>query len=95
MSKISELESAVSIQGDTLFVIVNDPNGAAVTLKISASDLFGNVEVPATFVDLHLVDSTPLTSSDAVTKGKIWFDADFIYVAVDEDEIKRVALTSF
>lgn len=95
MSKISELESAVSIQDDTLFVIVTDPNGAATTLKISASDLFGNVEVSATFANLHLVDSTPLTSSDTAAKGKVWFDADFLYVAVDEDEIKRVPLTSF
>lgn len=95
MSKISELESAVSIQGDTLFVIVNDPNGAAVTLKISASDLFGNVEVAAKFSDFRLVELTPLTSSDEAAKGKVWFDANFIYVAVDEDTIKRVPLTSF
>lgn len=95
MSKISELERVTTLQGDSLFVIVNDPSGGAQTVAILASDIFGNVSVNASFSNLHLVEATPNTSSDIVGKGKVWFDSDFIYVATDDDEIKRVALSTF
>lgn len=39
--------------------------------------------------------STPVTSSDTVEKGKIWWDADYIYVAVANNIIKRAVLTTF
>lgn len=95
MSKISELERVTTFQSDALLVMVSDPSGGAQTIAITAGDLFGNVSVNATFTDLHLVEATPNTSSDVVGKGKLWFDSDFIYIATSNNEIKRVALSTF
>lgn len=39
--------------------------------------------------------STPSTSSDVVNQGKIWYDNNYIYVAVSNNTIKRAALSSF
>lgn len=38
---------------------------------------------------------TPSTSTDSVSQGKIWYDSNYIYVAVANNSIKRAALSSF
>ena len=42
-----------------------------------------------------IYNTTPGTSGDTVTRGKIWFDSNYIYVATANNTIKRVALTAF
>ena len=42
-----------------------------------------------------IYNTTPSTSGDTVTRGKIWFDSNYIYVATANNTIKRVALTAF
>lgn len=39
--------------------------------------------------------TTPVSSGDVVLGGKIWFDSNYIYVAIANNTIKRVALASF
>jgi hypothetical protein len=39
--------------------------------------------------------STPTSNADVVAGQKIWFDADYIYIAVANNTIRRVALTDF
>lgn len=38
---------------------------------------------------------TPATANDAVIKGKVWYDTSYLYVAVANNTIKRVSLSSF
>lgn len=37
----------------------------------------------------------PLTSNTAATPGMLWWDTDYIYVAVANNQVKRAALTTF
>lgn len=39
--------------------------------------------------------TTPASSGDSVTTGKLWFDNTYIYVATTTNTIKRVQLQSF
>ena len=39
--------------------------------------------------------TTPSTSGDIVSRGKIWWDTNYIYVSVGTNTIKRVPLSSF
>jgi hypothetical protein len=48
-----------------------------------------------TFTSLATVQATPASSSDACTAGQMWTDANFIYVCVAKNTIKRAALSSF
>jgi len=46
--------------------------------------------------NIHSTDSsTPVSSADVVEKGKIWFDTNYLYVAVANNSLKRVTLSSF
>jgi hypothetical protein len=45
---------------------------------------------------LRITDmSTPSTNSDVVEGQKVWFDANYIYIAVANNTIRRVAMTDF
>lgn len=39
--------------------------------------------------------STPSSNADVVVGQKLWFDGDFLYVAVANNSIRRVTLTDF
>jgi hypothetical protein len=48
--------------------------------------------------DVRMPTSTPTTSNTAtevIGVGAIFYDSDYLYIAVDANTIKRVALTSF
>lgn len=46
--------------------------------------------------NLSLTDHhTPSSSGEVVAIGKLWFDANYLYVAVANNTLKRVALSSF
>lgn len=50
----------------------------------------------AKIANLTIGDSfTPSTSGDTAQAGKIWYDNNYLYIAVAGNVIKRVALTSF
>lgn len=108
MPKISELTAITSLTADDLIMVVNDPNGSPSTNKITVSNLFGNVRVSATFANTTTFSSntivtnfminnkaTPASNTDNAQMGKMWFDEDYIYVAVANNSIKRVALSNF
>lgn len=74
----------------TLTISVNTVN---LTSNIThTKTLTGNV---ASFTSVHVTQSTPASSNVGVLQGKMWFDSDYVYCAVSNTEIKRVALTSF
>jgi hypothetical protein len=108
MPKISELTAITSLSADDLIMVVNDPNGAPSSNKITVGNLFGNVRVSATFANAATFSAnvtvtnfminnkaTPTSNTDNAQAGKVWYDNDYIYVAVANNSIKRVALSNF
>jgi len=39
--------------------------------------------------------TTPASSGDTVTNGKLWFDENYLYVSTNTNVIKRVTLSTF
>ena len=116
--KVSQLDALTSVSGDDLIMVVNDPAGTPSSKKVTATNVFGGVTVPATFNntvsisggnmtiaanctvtgEMRLQESTPGTSNtvtESLGAGKIWFDHFYMYIAVSNTAIKRVALSEF
>lgn len=101
--KISDLNEAFSVSVDDLLAVVNSPDTPdAETVKISFANVFANF--PAnTWINATLIANvfrvnntwTPTSSSASCTKGKISFDSNYLYVAIANNTIKRIALSSF
>ncbi len=70
-----------------------------VTAKFSNTvTLAANVSSTTNFTANNLFinyRTTPSTSADVVTQGKMWFDNTYIYCATTNNTIKRVQLTTF
>jgi hypothetical protein len=103
-SKITELTALTTPAGSDLLVIVDDPTGTPVTKKITIDSLFGNLTSNVSFSNTTVLSAnalvlrgsnTPGNSSPSITKGAIFFDENFIYVATANNTLKRVALSAF
>lgn len=93
---IPELPVSTALNSTDLFVIVVDPTNTANTKQITASNVFGNSALDLSANSLILAErSTPANSSITVTKGSIFFDDSYIYVATANNTLKRIELTSF
>ena len=87
---------------DLLFAL-RDPSGTANNFKVTGANAFGNLainvvttkQVSANNFKFSSAPTTPVTSIDVVPRGTIWFDANYIYVAVADNTIKRAALNTF
>lgn len=104
--KISELAAATSVAANDLIVIVDkhSSNTISTTKSANVSVLFGNVTTNVTLSNNAALsvsnvmikdNSTPANSSITVAQGKIWADANYIYVATANNTVKRVSLSSF
>jgi len=40
-------------------------------------------------------NTTPSNSTATVAKGRIWYDDDYLYIAIGDDMIKRITLETF
>ena len=89
--KISQLDEIVTATGDDFVVVVNDPNGLPVTKKMTVKNLMGNSSVNVAITSISPSNST-ITSIKA---GHMFYDLNYIYVAVEDNLIKRVALSLF
>jgi len=89
--KISELTELHTATGDDFLVIVNDPAGTPSTKKLSVKNLFGNSTVNVALTSISPSNST----MTAVKSGSVFFDSNYIYVAVANNLVKRVALSLF
>ena len=95
--KISELDNLAVVSGDDLLVIVDNPAGAAVTKKVSVNTFFtvaNSVTVSANTLVVRNFQS-PTSSSFACERGTFFYDANYLYIAVANNTLKRVALSSF
>ncbi len=95
MPKISGLSTANSISNGDYIVVVTDPTTLAETKKITFSNLLANVAVMSVNSFIITNNATPSNSSITIARGKIFFDSDYLYVAVANNTIKRVSLTAF
>ena len=88
--KITELSALTAPAADDLLVIVDDVAGTPITKKVTVGNLLGN-----TSANVVIFNSTPANSTITVKKGTILFDSSYLYVAVANNTLKRVALSSF
>lgn len=79
---IGDLPPLSSANSSTLLVVEHTySNGLSNTFQLSVANLF-------TF-------STPANAAITVTKGTILYDTNYLYVAVANNTLKRVSLSSF
>lgn len=88
--KITEL-TQLTVAANNDLLIIEDVS-ANTTKSIAITDLT-KVVVANTFILTG--NSTPANSTVTVTKGTIFYDVDYIYVAVANNTLKRVSLSSF
>lgn len=102
--KISELVATTAPSSDDLLVIVDSPSSNAVTKKVTVGNLLGNCSANVTVSNNAVLSTknltvrrkeTPAGSATADKQGNIYFDDNYLYVAISDGTIKRVALTSF
>jgi len=102
--KVSELTALTAPASEDLLLIVDDPSGAAASKKITVGNLFGNCSSNVTLSNTAVLSAnavvvrnsqTPANSTITVTKGTIFYDSDYLYVAVANNTLKRVTLSSF
>lgn len=79
--------------------LANFYSNVVVTVKFANTVTFaGNTTSNGTFTANNLYISyrtTPASSGDTVTNGKLWFDNNYLYVSTNTNVIKRVTLDTF
>lgn len=103
--KISELTALTQPSTDDLLVIVDSPANSAVTKQVTVQNFLNNSAANVTVANAYYLSAnnlvvrrkaTPVTSSGTSDlQGSIWFDENYVYVAVANGTIKRAALSTF
>lgn len=88
--KITELSALTAPAGDDLLVIVDDVAGTATTKKVTVANLLGN-----STANVVIFNATPANSTITVKKGTLLFDSSYLYIAISNNNLKRVLLSSF
>lgn len=99
----SELPEYFYLGSTDLLFGLRDPSGTANNFKITGTNAFGNLainvvttkQVSANNFKISSAPATPASSIDVVPRGTIWFDINYLYIAVADNTIKRVALSTF
>jgi len=89
--KTSELATTNNAVAIDRIIILKDPTGTPSTRTISVSDLLGNSAANVVIRQVTPANSTSLT----VKAGTLFFDNTYLYVATSNNNIKRVALSTF
>lgn len=102
--KVSSLPALTGPTANTVLVC-NHSNGTVTnTYQVSVNSLFQNCTSSITLANSAILSAntiiirnnqTPANSTITVTKGTILFDNTYIYIAVANNSLKRVALQSF
>lgn len=95
MPRITELETANSVGNTDFLVIVSDPSTLAETKKISVNTFFSNVSTLQVNNLVIFESNTPANSTITISAGKLLIDNNYIYYAVANNILKRIALESF
>lgn len=89
--RITQLDEIHAATADDFVVIVNDPAGTPSTRKMTVKNLFGNSSANVAITSISPSNST----ITAVKAGSLFYDANYLYVAVSNNLIKRVSLSFF
>lgn len=89
--KVSQLTEIHTATADDQILIVNDPAGTPSSRKLSVGNLFGNSTVNVAITSISPSNST----MTAVKAGSIFYDSNYIYIAVANNIVKRAALSLF
>lgn len=81
----------------TIDVLLGQGNNQSNTFKYSISNLLGNTSNLSLVTNTITIQNsnTPASSTITVPKGRMWYDTDYLYIAVSNNVVKRVALSSF
>ena len=103
--KIYELVALTAPSNDDLLVIVDSPANNAITKQVTVSNFLNNSQANVTVSNTYYLSAnnfvirrrnTPVSSSGTSDlQGSIWFDTNYIYVAVANGTIKRATLSTF
>jgi len=89
--KTSELAVATGLAATDRLVVLTSPSASPVTKTITVSNLFGNSSANVEIYNISSVANSSIT----VAKGTIMFDTSYLYIAIANNTLKRVALESF
>ena len=89
--KTSELATTNNAVANDRIIILKDPDGTPSTRTIKVSNLLGNSSANIVIQTTTPANSTALT----VKAGTLFFDNTYLYVATSNNNIKRVALSTF
>lgn len=92
---ISDLPVLTTPNSNTVLVVNHTVGSVVNTYQLSSNNLFYNVDVISANTIILKTSQTPANSTITVTKGTILFDNNYIYVAIANNNLKRVALSSF
>lgn len=102
--KFSDYNACNAPEANLYWVVTGNTSGTETTFKITANSLFSNAPVDIIVSNTNVLStnnfilrdkSTPVTSTDTVKEGTIWWDANYIYVAIANNTIKRASLSTF
>lgn len=100
--KVTQLNSLTSLSADDLFMVVDDPSGTPTNKKVTAGNVFGNINIPAAVgpsgsLSLRTLSPTSDNSTTQYPTGSMWFDNDYLYIVVNQTSngIKRILLSEF
>ena len=96
--KISELVACTSPTSNDSFVLVansssNTEKSTIDTVLNSGANVTGNIVTGSVLITTN--NTTPTTNTDTVTQGTIWHDGLYLYIAVADDDIRRITLETF
>ncbi|AGS80947.1 hypothetical protein [Caulobacter phage Cr30] len=99
MSTLVELKNSgqlvVSVKVDDLFLTTTDPSTDPATKVVTLGGIANSLnQISANAVPI-MKANTPANSTPVVKAGVFFYDANYLYVAVDNNSLKRVALSSF
>jgi len=93
---ITELPEANSLPLDSVFIVETNTSGNSITQQISVENLFSNSSLDLVINTLSTtIQNEPANNTPTVIKGKMFSDGNYLYIAVDTNLLKRVALESF
>lgn len=91
--RIDQYQSLESVSGSDKILVLSTEGERTVTRLADKDTFLANIKTGNLVVEQYITPETG--SSTEVEAGKIWFDTNYIYVAVSENTVKRVALSSF
>jgi len=98
MPKLNDVTSSNSITGDDKLIFVNDPANTANVYTITYQNFMANVSIPLVISNTLFIStkSAPANSSAmTISSGALFYDETYLYIAVANNTVKRVALSSF